>query len=57
MGAEQFWHEANGKDAQEAFNNAIEKALYDYGHRGYSGTIAEKESFTEIEVPEGKIPV
>lgn len=48
MGAQEFWHTAKGKTAQEAFNNAREEALYDYGHSGYSGTIAEKDSFKVI---------
>lgn len=45
MGAEQFRTEAKGKTAQEAFNAAKEEAYYDYGHAGYTGTIAEKDSF------------
>ena len=48
MGAEIFEHMASGKDANEAFANAVEEALYDYGHAGYTGTIAEKDSFVEV---------
>jgi hypothetical protein len=48
MGAESFEHQAFGKDAKEAFDNAVEEALYDYGHSGYTGTIAEKDSFVEV---------
>lgn len=54
MGATTFFHEAKGKTATEAFNNAREDALYDYGHSGYTGTIAEKHKFTVIPLPEGK---
>lgn len=52
MGAMQFEHWAEGKDAKDAFNKAIEEAYYDWGHSGYTGTIAEKDSFIMIEVPE-----
>ena len=45
MGAQQFDTESYGKTAQEAFDNAVKQAQYDYGHSGYSGTIAEKNSF------------
>jgi len=54
MGAEQFIGKAEGDTAENAFRAAVEKAQYDYGHRGYSGSIAEKESFVEIELPEGE---
>ena len=56
MGAEVFMVEASGKTAREAFNGACEEAFYMHGHGGYSGTIAEKDSFVEISVPEGKVP-
>ena len=49
MGAEQFAHFSRGKTAKEAFDRAVEDALYDYGHSGYTGTIAEKSEFTMIE--------
>lgn len=48
MGAEQFCTRASGKNAQEAFKNAVENARYEYGHRGYTGTIAEKSSFKMV---------
>jgi hypothetical protein len=56
MGGETFYTIDNGKNAQEAFNNAVNQALYDYGHAGYTGTIAEKNSFVVIDVPEGMEP-
>ena len=56
MGAEVFFHTAIGKTPREAFEKAREEALYDYGHSGYSGTIAEKRNYTVIECPEGVSP-
>ena len=43
-----FITQANGKSAQDAFNAAVEDANYEYGHGGYTGSIAEKDSFTTI---------
>jgi hypothetical protein len=54
MSAEQFYHESAGKTAKIAFDNAVDSAAYDCGHGGYTGTIAEKTSFIEIELPEGR---
>lgn len=48
MGGTTFFTHGEGKTPEEAFNAAREKALYDYGHRGYTGTIAEKRSFVVI---------
>jgi len=53
MGAEQFIQEGKGSTAKEAFNAALEEARYEYGHRGYTGSLAEKDSYIEIELPEG----
>jgi len=36
------------KTAKEAFTKAREDALHWYGHCGYSGTIAEKDSFEVV---------
>lgn len=57
MGAEQFTHTAKGKTAREAFYAAREKALYNHGHSGYTGTIAEKTDFDIIPVPAGIDPI
>lgn len=54
MGAENFTQEAVGATAEEAFQAAKEQAWYDHGHAGYTGTIAEKDSFVMIELPAGK---
>lgn len=48
MGAQVFSSTASGKDAKEAFTNAVQQAQYDYGHAGYSGTIAEKDSYVIV---------
>lgn len=56
MGATPFMTLSSGKDANTAFRNAVESALYDCGHGGYSGTIAEKDFFVRIELPQGASP-
>lgn len=45
MGADSFTVIQCGKTASEAFNRAVAHAEYNYGHAGYSGTIAEKSDF------------
>lgn len=56
MGGEQFYTTSKGKTAKAAFEKAVKKAEYDYGHAGYTGTIAEKSEFVEIDLPEGDDP-
>ena len=51
MSSEIFIQVQSGKNAGVAFNNAVEQAAYDHGHAGYTGTIAEKESFVMIPLP------
>ena len=46
MGAEVFFHSASGKTAKQAFRNAVDDAAYEFGHGGYTGSIAEKGDFT-----------
>lgn len=48
MGANNFSIVAVGKDAREAFDKAVKQAQYEYGHSGYTGTIAEKNEFVMI---------
>lgn len=48
MGASEFVTTGKGKTAQEAFKNARENAQYESGHSGYTGTIAEKDSFEMV---------
>ena len=56
MGATDFSVKVMAKTAREAFQKAVEEAKYEYGHGGYTGTIAEKDSFQMISVPHGKDP-
>jgi len=53
MGASSFIHVSFGETAKEAFNAAVKEARYDHGHAGYTGTMAEKDGFIEIELLEG----
>ena len=48
MGAEEFTTSGTGKNVNEAFKEAQERAFYDVGHQGHSSTIAEKDSFKLI---------
>lgn len=48
MGADIFMVSVAAKNATKAFRKAVEEAQYDYGHAGYTGTIAEKDSFVMI---------
>jgi hypothetical protein len=56
MGAEQFTSRVTGKTAEEAFQTAIKAAQYEHGHGGYTGTIAEKDSFVLLTPPNGTDP-
>jgi hypothetical protein len=56
MGAEVFYTKSFGKTNQQAFKDAVEDAYYQFGHDGYTGSIAEKDSFVMINLPEGKDP-
>lgn len=56
MGACTFSTVASGKTAEEAFRAARERAQYEHGHGGYTGTIAEKSQFTVINCPDGTNP-
>lgn len=51
MGAEQFEAHSPATDAREAFIECVEAAQYDHGHSGYTGTIAEKDSFVIVDLP------
>jgi len=48
MGAAPFITYQPGSDPAEAFHQACELARYQYGHDGYTGTIAEKYNYTVI---------
>ena len=51
MGADTFLTRAKGANARKAFHAAVEEAKYEYGHRAYTGTIAEKHDFVLIAIP------
>lgn len=53
MGAQEFFAVGHGTTAKKAFRDAVEEALYECGHAGYTGTIAEKGIFVTIDLPEG----
>lgn len=52
MGASEFSNVVMGKTMDEAFRKAVDNARYDYGHAGYTGTIAEKHGFQRFTVPQ-----
>lgn len=56
MGAMDFWVKAKGATAKEAFATATSDARHEYGHGGYTGTIAEKSEFKMVTVPAGRDP-
>ena len=45
MGAERFDQFQKGTNAKKAFSAAHDEACYEYGHRGYTGSLAEKHEF------------
>jgi hypothetical protein len=45
MGATTFSHFQPGQNPDAAFSDAVAEALYEYGHNGYTGTIAEKPGY------------
>jgi hypothetical protein len=54
MGGQVFYIKQEGATADDAFCTAKDQAFYDYGHRGYTGTIAEKPGFVMVECPEDR---
>lgn len=48
MGGTQFDDIMIGKNVKDAFNKAVEKANYDYGHGGYTGQINVKDGYVEF---------
>jgi hypothetical protein len=56
MGASTFICTAQGATPAKAFMAAVETAAHRYGNDGYTGTIAEKDSFLIIPLPPGKDP-
>jgi len=56
MGGQTFAVKGRGKSPDQAFNALVTKTLTFYGLRGYTGTIAEKDSFVMIPIPAGVDP-
>lgn len=52
MGAYTFCDVVVGDDMASAFDRAVEQAKWEHGRGGYSGTIAEKDSFTKVDLPD-----
>jgi len=52
MGADTFINLQVAPDAKTAFRVLTENARYRYGHDGYTGSVAEKDSFTMIDTVE-----
>ena len=52
MGADVFDVLQEGSSAEDAFRQAVDQALWEYGHGGYTGTIAEKDGFLPFTLPE-----
>jgi hypothetical protein len=48
MGAANFSSILVGKDLGQAFNEAVKSAQWEYGHGGYTGTIAEKDGYVNL---------
>lgn len=53
MGAASFRSINAGDTAADAFDQAVAEALHEYGHGGYTGTIAEKDGFILVPLPAG----
>ncbi len=51
MGGQSFFVIGKGATAKAAFDELVEDARHEYGHGGYTGTIAEKNRFVMAEVP------
>ena len=48
MGASNFTTDGKGKTIKDAFRSAKSSAEWEYGHGGYSGSLAEKDSYVLI---------
>jgi len=53
MGATNFCSEGRGLTMANTFDVLVNDARYEHGHGGYTGTIAEKNGFIEVNVPAG----
>ena len=53
MGGTTFTQTVVAPDAATAFSRASEEAAWEYGHGGYTGTIAEKPGYRMLAMPSG----
>ena len=53
MGATNSAVSCDGDSIKEAYDKAVESAVYNEGHDIYNGTISTTEGFREIPCPEG----
>lgn len=51
MGSANFRTINNGVNAEAAFDQAVAEAFDEYGYEGYTGSIAEKDSFVIVHLP------
>lgn len=51
MGATEMSVDNNGPSVDEAYKDQVDHDLYEYGHSGYTGTLAEKDGFILIPRP------
>jgi hypothetical protein len=56
MGACDFETKVSAKTAREGFSRLVDNARHDFGHAGYTGTIAEKHSFQMVTPKDGESP-
>lgn len=54
MGAHSFHDSAYGANAGEAFREACDAALYEFGHNPYNGTISTVHGFVDVPILEGE---
>jgi hypothetical protein len=53
MGACSFETQGIGRTVAEAYRDAYDTAVYEYGHQPYSGTISVKDGYVEFVLPAG----
>jgi hypothetical protein len=51
MGAQSFYNKSKGVSARDCFQDQMQLAKHEHGHGGYTGTIAEKSSYTNSRKP------
>jgi hypothetical protein len=57
MGACDFYQQSparNGETMDQAFSRMHEEAAWEFGHGGYTGTLAEKHGYVTVDLPKGK---